>query len=114
MNIQLYLNFEDYDQPNDSGVYADCETLELRLNKSHIKAQIHVAFTPKGFCWGSGAMLENEGFAGRPSIWDKGTATRAEAIKRACSDIYRHVSGVNSTGARAVMRWVEQVQTAQA
>jgi hypothetical protein len=112
-NFQLDLDFAGYDQPNACGVYADCERIVMP-RKGIVRAELRVAFTAAGFCWGSSAMLEQEGYAGMPNVSDiraeRVVATKADAIDRACDEVRRHVGRVQTKGARCVLDWVESVR----
>ncbi|MES2910595.1 MAG: hypothetical protein V4718_04355 [Pseudomonadota bacterium] len=116
MSHQLYLGFEAYHQPNDAGVFADCEVIEMPPLKNRCTAEVCIAFTPAGYCWGSAAMLEIEGYGGMPNQCDipagRVVATREAAIAKACEDVLSHVEKKETPAARAITAWAKQLRGA--
>lgn len=116
MTFQLDLNFANYDEPNPSGVFADCEVIAMPKAKNRITAEIRVAFTSAGFAWGSSALMETQGYGGMPNICDIPAGlvvpTRAQAIAKACNDIYRHCHKVGTKGASMILKWAEEIRHA--
>lgn len=113
MTQQLDLDFAGYDQPNKFGVFVDAELIVMPRQKSNIRAELRIAFTAMGFCWGASAMLEQEGWGRMPNACDipagRVVTTRSEAINHACADMLRRVEKVETKGAKTVMAWVESI-----
>jgi len=114
MSYQLDLNFGGYDQPNHAGVFTNCEVISMPSAKRSIRAEIRVAFTAAGFCWGSSAFMEMQGHASMPNVCDipagRVVSSKAEAIAKACDDIQRHVGKLETKGAKAIMAWARQLR----
>ena len=53
MTAQLSLDLFGYDQPNENGVFWDCERIKMPSRRWQIAAEIRVAFTAAGWLWGS-------------------------------------------------------------
>jgi hypothetical protein len=95
---QFELKFEDYDEPNKHGVFADCEAILLttgkKSNSNHRAAsiaEIRVAFTSLGFAWGISLAMTTGGVGYLPNqfhVTSKRVAeSRISAIQSAAKEI---------------------------
>lgn len=113
LSPQLDLDLFGYDQPNENGVFCDCERIKMPSKKWQIAAEIRVAFTAAGWLWGSSSMLEMQGHGCSPNVCniDHGrvATSRIQAMKQACADIIRQVQGAETAGAKAVQLWAESI-----
>ena len=74
-----------HDVPNEHGVYAQCERIEVKAGKCH--AEIRVASTSKGWVFDIGYQLPDRGGGALPSVNSPTYDTRAIAIDRACMQL---------------------------
>lgn len=113
LSQQLSLDLFGYDQPNENGVFCDCDRIKMPSRKWQIAAEIRVAFTAAGWLWGSSSMLESQGHGCLPNVWDiehgRVVPSRMQAMKQACADIIRQVRGAETAGAKAVQQWAESI-----
>ena len=113
MTAQLSLDLFGYDQPNENGVFWDCERIKMPSRRWQIAAEIRVAFTAAGWLWGSSSMLEMQGHGSSPNVCDiehgRVASSRGQAIKQACADIIQQVRGAETAGAKAVRQWIESI-----
>jgi hypothetical protein len=113
MSAQLNLNFGGYDVPNANGVYADCERIVMPSKKANFRAEVRVAYTEAGFCWGSSGMVELHGFGGMPNVCDidsgRVVPLRQQAIAKGAAEVYRHFRAGATAGERAVLAWVKTI-----
>lgn len=113
LSQQLSLDLFGYDQPNENGVFCDCERIKMPSKKWQIAADIRVAFTAAGWLWGSSSMLEMQGHGSSPNVCDidhgRVAPCRIQAMKQACADIIRQVRGAETAGAKAVQQWAESM-----
>lgn len=95
---QFELKFDDYDEPNKHGVFADCEAISLTVGKKSSAnhraasiAEIRVAFTSLGFAWGISLIMSNGGVSYLPNQVDvvsqRVTDSRISAIQNAAKEI---------------------------
>lgn len=117
---QLNLMFDDYDTPNDCGVYSKCERIAL----AHVikgwrgmpLAEIAIANTPSGFIWAISMCFVSCGFSSLPNecmLKHHHAQSRTEAIKQASSEILKHVTASGNYSKEKyisnIVQWANEV-----